>query len=63
MQVLKCLVSIVLGTLLGLFSSCVHSNRKVETTPATNKTGTKKPGEAQPPKKGEDLPVRVPILE
>lgn len=63
MQVLKCIVSIVLGTLLGLFSSCVHSNRKVETTPVTNKPETKKPDEVQTPKKGEDLPVRRPILE
>lgn len=67
MKALKCIFAVILGIVLGLVSSC-SSKDKPEGQPgrpnekqAPEDTG--KGAQENPPKKGEDLPVRRPILE
>jgi hypothetical protein len=70
MRWLKCLVSVMLGVLLGLLGACSKKGTDGDTkVPPDAKTGAEKekgePEEeaAKPPREGEDLPVRRPILE
>lgn len=62
MKKLKCIVSIMLGGLLGLIASCAHTNKRAA-APATPESATNKTDTVETPKKGEELPVRRPILE
>lgn len=63
MKKLKCVASVVLGGLLGLIASCARPARKPEAAPPAAKTPTNETSATQAPAKGEDMPVRRPILE
>ncbi|MDP6525107.1 MAG: hypothetical protein QGH15_12880 [Kiritimatiellia bacterium] len=64
MRQLKCILSILLGLLLGLFASCTSKQNPEQ---GLEKPQDEQPTEGkenpEPPEKENDLPVRRPMLE
>ncbi len=69
MKTLKCLLSVAVGIIVGMVASCSRSDKA---PPAAPEPGRRSPDNAtapapdnatQMPKKGDNLPVREPILE
>ncbi|MBT3294102.1 MAG: hypothetical protein HN919_19415 [Verrucomicrobia bacterium] len=64
MRKLKCVVSILIGSLLGLVASCsTRPKPPPEPEPPADKEVTSAEETPEPPKKQEELPVRRPMLE
>ena len=63
MKKLKCIVAIIVGGLLGLIASCGRSDKKAGPAPVTPDSATNKTNQIEAPKKGEELPVRRPVME
>ena len=67
MKTIKCLLAVVIGTILGLFPSCSPKKEPLPKQDEPQKEQaqeeTTEAKQSQPPKKEEDLPVRRPILE
>jgi len=65
MKTIKCVLSVIMGFFLGLLSSCGRNapEKKKPEEPSTVPGTEKKEKEPDKPKKGEELPIRKPILE
>jgi len=63
MKKVKCILAVILGTVLGLLSACVSREKAGEPVKEQAGAEPRKKAQPQPPKKGEELPVRRPILE
>jgi PBP1b-binding outer membrane lipoprotein LpoB len=67
MKKIKCILAVVLGTILGLFSSCSPREeppqKQGEPEKEQTEVQTREGKQTEVPKKEEDLPVRRPILE